>query len=319
MREISPTARALKALEAIQNTPGITAERLGQRLGVTERAARRYVAILREADIPIESVTGPHGGYQVGRGLRLPPLMLTAPEAMGLVMAVLEGHKGAADSGDLVGGGLAKMLRVLPRRVVGPIRTIKPAAGTPSPVRHEIVAELIEACSAARRLRIGYGRADDAMRTMEVDPWAVVLRHSRWYLLAWSHTRDARRVLRADRITTIEHTPQTFTPPEDLDALRTLEEHLFQDWAYPVEVVLDAPLADVARWTPRSLGRLEPTTEKGRTRLVATTENAEWYARQLAALPMSFEVVGGAELRKTVIALGERLAASGRAESPLGC
>ena len=95
--DVSPTARALLALEVIQNSPGITAQRLGDRLGVTERAARRYVAILREAELPIESVTGPHGGYRVGRGLRLPPLMFTAAEAMGLVMAMLEGHRYAAD------------------------------------------------------------------------------------------------------------------------------------------------------------------------------------------------------------------------------
>ena len=66
MAPSSPTARALLALEVIQNSPGITAERLGERLGVTERAARRYVAILREADLPIESVTGPYGATAWG-------------------------------------------------------------------------------------------------------------------------------------------------------------------------------------------------------------------------------------------------------------
>jgi predicted DNA-binding transcriptional regulator YafY len=79
--DMSPTARALIALEVIQHNPGVSARRLGERLGVTERAARRYVAILREADLPIESVSGPHGGYRAGRGLRLPPLMFTAAEA----------------------------------------------------------------------------------------------------------------------------------------------------------------------------------------------------------------------------------------------
>jgi len=59
-RDISPAARALVALELIQNNPGITAQRLADRLGVTERAARRYVATLREADLPIESVCGPY-------------------------------------------------------------------------------------------------------------------------------------------------------------------------------------------------------------------------------------------------------------------
>ncbi|MGH3421202.1 MAG: helix-turn-helix transcriptional regulator, partial [Streptosporangiaceae bacterium] len=69
---MSPTARALTALELVQSTPGITADRLGEKLGVSERAARRYIAILREADIPIESARGPYGGYRIGRGLRLP-------------------------------------------------------------------------------------------------------------------------------------------------------------------------------------------------------------------------------------------------------
>ena len=59
----SPTARALHTLELLQDAPGLTADRLAARLGVSERAARRYVGILREAGIPVESVRGPYGGY----------------------------------------------------------------------------------------------------------------------------------------------------------------------------------------------------------------------------------------------------------------
>lgn len=65
----SPTARALVALELVQNSPGITADRRGDKLGVSERAARRYIDILREAGIPIESVWAPFGGYRIGRDL----------------------------------------------------------------------------------------------------------------------------------------------------------------------------------------------------------------------------------------------------------
>ena len=90
-----------------------------------------------------------------------------------------------------------------------------------------MTTQVIEYCAAARRLRLTY-RPGTAERPMEVDPWAVVLRHSLWYLLCWSHTRQARRVLRVDRIVAIEALPATFTPPPDLDALRVLEEHLSQ-------------------------------------------------------------------------------------------
>ena len=189
-RETSPTGRALLALEAIENAPGITAQRLGERLGVTERAARRYVAILREAGLPIESVSGPYGGYQVGRGMRLPPLTFSAAEAAGLVMAVLEGHRAAADPADLVGGALAKIIRVLPARVsalVRPIRDVTATAGAPGDaddasarprVSPEITTALFEACAAGRRLRLAYrlagprrrpGRAGDGGRPVGGD------------------------------------------------------------------------------------------------------------------------------------------------------
>ena len=308
--DVSPTARALLALEMVQNCPGITAQSLGDSLGVTERAARRYVAILREADLPIESVSGPHGGYRVGRGLRLPPLMFTAAEALGLVMAVLEGHRDAASPTDLVGSALAKIVRVLPERVSGPVRalrTVPPPLSepgmSPSPV---LTTQLIEACTAAQRVRIGY-RMRTTDRMMDVDPWAVVLRHSRWYLLGWSHTVRARRVLRIDRIVSVGALPETFTPPRDLDALRTLEDHLSQGWTYPVDVLVEATVEETSRWLPRSLGRLEPEAE-GRTRLRATTDEPDWYARQLAALPAPFSVVGSPELQRAAAALAQRLA-----------
>jgi len=171
----------------------------------------------------------------------------------------------------------------------------------PSP---ELTTALIESSAAARRLRLAY-RMGAVDRDMEVDPWAVVLRHSRWYLLCWSHARQERRVLRVDRIVGIEILPATFTPPDDLDALRALEEHLSQGWTYPVDVLVYATVEEVATWLPRSLARLEPDGD--RTRLRATTDDPDWYARQLARIPAPFAVLGSAELRRATSALSRRL------------
>jgi predicted DNA-binding transcriptional regulator YafY len=332
-REVSPTARALLALEAIQNVPGITAARLGERLGVTERAARRYVAILREAELPIESVSGPYGGYQVGHGLRLPPLTFTAAEASGLVMAVLEGHKGAADPADLVGGALAKIVRVLPSRVAAQVRTIRDGASggaggsggsgedsfPAALVGLEVMTVLFDACAAGRRLRLSYRRGpwagDSADRELEVDPWAVVLRHSRWYLLCWSHTVDALRVLRVDRIVTASQSTEMFTPPPGLDALAVLEQHLSQGWTYEVDVLIDATVIEVARWLPRSLGVLSPVDDGRRARLRASTANPGWYVGRLAVLPYTFRVNGSTELRQAAADLGRRLLAAASADA----
>src|SRR4051812_50049165 len=87
--ELSPPARALRPLEVLRTRPGTTADELAERLGVTERAARRYVGILREAGIPVDSVRGPHGGYRLPRPTRLPPVVFTQAAARGLVIAGL--------------------------------------------------------------------------------------------------------------------------------------------------------------------------------------------------------------------------------------
>ena len=134
MTESSPTARALLALELIQGTPGITAERLADKLGVTERAARRYVEILREAGIPVDSVRGRYGGFRVGRGLRLPPLMFSAAEALGLVMAVLDGHHDASEPTNPVGSALGKIVRALPEPVAAQAEAVRQATA-PAPDR----------------------------------------------------------------------------------------------------------------------------------------------------------------------------------------
>jgi predicted DNA-binding transcriptional regulator YafY len=274
---------------------------------------------LREADLPIESVSGPHGGYRVGRGLRLPPLMFTIAEAMGLVMAVMEGHRDAANPTDVVGSGLAKILRVLPERVAGPVRAFREVSASrtasETQARSELTTQLIEACIEARRLRLVYRIGTTADRVMDVEPWAVVLRHSRWYLLGWSCSKQARRVLRLDRIVAIEAVLDTFTPPQELDALRTLEEHLSQGWTHPVDVLVDAAIEETARWVPRSLGQLEPDDDT-RTRLRATTDDPDWYARQLAAIPAPFRVIGSPELQRATAALGQRLAQAAGAEMP---
>ena len=309
--DTSPTARALLALELLQGSPGITAERLGDRLGVSERAARRYVAILREAGVPIESVRGPYGGYRVGRGLRLPPLMFTATEALGLVMAVLEAHGGTRGD-DPVASAVGKMVRVLPENVARPLEALRHVAARrtdPDPPHPETTATLVRASSDRCRVRIGYALGPHRERTLQIDPWAVVVRHGRWYVLGWSHAAHARRMYRIDRVRSVEVLAEAFTPPEDLDPFRALEEQMSQGWPYAVEVEIDAPLDDVRHWLPRSLGRTEAIDDE-RTRLTGSTENLNWYATEIAEIPATFRVVGGPEIREAVRDLAQRLAAS---------
>ncbi len=313
--DASPTARALLALELVQGSPGITADRLAGKLGVSERAARRYIAILREAGIPIESARGPYGGYRVGRGLRLPPLMFSATEALGLVMAVLDGHHDASDPTGPVGSALGKIVRALPAPVAAQAEAVRRSTA-PAPDRAAArpdpgtTTALVQACSNHRRVLIDYRTEAGSEWLIEVDPWAVVVRHGRWYLLCRSHTADARRAYRIDRVRRVEELEGTFSPPADLEPVAALEEHLAVGWEYEVEAVIDAPVETVARCLPRALGRLEPL-DAGTTRLTGSTSNPVWYAQHLAAIPAPYRIVRCPELQEATRVLGRRLMAAG--------
>src|SRR5215469_11099814 len=315
--DASPTARALLALELIQGTPGITADRLGAKLGVSERAARRYVAILREAQVPIESVRGLYGGYHVGRGLRLPPLMFTATEALGLVMAVLDGHHDASDPAGPVGSALGKILRALPEAVAAEAEVLRKTTA-PAPDRAAVrpdpatTSTLVRACSSYRYVRLGYRSEAGSEWVTEVEPWAVVVRHGRWYLLCQTRAGD-RRAYRVDRVRHAEMLEQTFSPPADLDPVAALEEQLAVGWEFEAEIIIDAPAEAVARCLPRALGRLEPV-DAMTTRLTGSTSNPAWYAEQLAAIPAAYRITRGPELHEAARVIGQRLlTASGTA------
>jgi biotin operon repressor len=301
-------------MEVLRSRPGTTADQLAARLGVTERAARRYVAILREAGIDVESTRGPHGGYRLGRGTRLPPVLFTADEALSLAMAVLDGHPAVDDVDDLVGSALGKVIRALPESVGRQAMALREHASS-APDRESArpdpatTSALVDAVADRCRVMLAYRTESGTEWEAEVDPWAVVVRHGRWYLLCHSHRAEAIRTFRVDRIRSVERTALGVQRPPDLDPVRALEEHLGAGWEFATQVHFDAPRAEVAPWIRPPMGRLEKSGDG--CLLVGSTRNPTMYAGEwLAGLPFGFRVDGGPELRAAVAALAARLAAA---------
>ena len=314
----SPTARALVALDVIQSRPGVTASELADRLGVTERAVRRYVEILRDADIPVVSVRGRYGGYRIGRSVRLPPVVFTGPEALGLVMAVLDSPTGAPQADSLVGSGVTKLVRALPESVGRPAALLwQHTAAAPADVPRPdpaTTSALVEAVATGHRVRLGYRTGQSHEWTNEVDPWAVVVRYGLWYLLCRLDTGDIR-TYRIDRVLSVEQLVTKSDVPEDLDAIAVLEQNLGQGWPLSTRVRFRAPADAVRPWIRSAMGTLEPDGDE--CVLVGSTNNPEMYAGEwLAQNPLTFFVEGGDELRAAVLALAARLNASVVATEP---
>jgi predicted DNA-binding transcriptional regulator YafY len=312
--DLGPTARALRALEILQTRPGTTAGVLAERLGVTERAARRYVGILREAGIPVESTRGPHGGYRLGRGTRLPPVVFTEGEALALVMAVLDSEPAAADVEDVVGSALGKVVRALPESIGRQAAALREHAAT-TPVRRSArpdpatTSALVAAVASRRRLLLTYRSESGNEWDTEVDPWAVVVRFGRWYLLCHSHRAAAIRTYRVDRIRQVQQLTDAFEPPDQLDPVAVLEENLGTGWEFPTRVVFQAALDVVAPWVRPPMGRLEPADDG--CVLTGSTSNPAMYAQEwLANVPFPFRVDGGPELRAAVHDVARRFAAA---------
>jgi predicted DNA-binding transcriptional regulator YafY len=172
-----------------------------------------------------------------------------------------------------------------------------------------ITSALVSAVAAGRRVVVGYRPESGKEWQTEVDPWAVVVRHGRWYLLCFSHHADAVRTYRIDRVRDVLQTERAFERPVDLDPVAVLEENLGTGWDHPTRVVFEAPLAEVGPWIHPPMGRLAPSGDG--CVLTGSTNNPTMYAQEwLANVPFAFRVEGGPELRAAVTALAERLSAA---------
>lgn len=172
-----------------------------------------------------------------------------------------------------------------------------------------MTSALVLAAASRWRVRIRYTSAGNDHSDAEVDPWAVVVRHGLWYLLCHSHRAHAVLTYRIDRIEAAKETNRSFSPPEGLDPVAALGQHLADDWAFPTRVVFEAPLAEVAPWVRRPMGRLRE--HPSGCVLVGQTNNPLMYAQEwLAAIPLPYRIEGGDELRSAMASLARRCTAA---------
>ena len=202
---VQTSARLLALLSLLQVRREWTGQELADRLEVGPRTIRRDVEKLRSLGYPIEAAPGVAGGYRLGNGGELPPLLLDDAEAV----AVAVGLRTAA-SGGIAGieetsvRALTKLEQVLPgrlRRRVSALSDATSTFGVEGPrIDPEVLATLAGACRDQVRLRYSYVARDERASQRIVEPAAVVYSGRRWYLVAFDLDRDDWRTFRLDRI-----------------------------------------------------------------------------------------------------------------------
>jgi len=313
----SSAARLLHLLSLFTTRPVWNATELAERLGVTTRTVRRDVAQLRDLGYPIESDAGRTGGYRLGAGGRLPPLLLTDDEAVAVAIGLrlATGH-GVADDVDASMSALIKLEQVLPpvlRDRVGALNaaTDLVARERVAPaVDPEALLTLAAACRHHERLTFVHHADAGAVTDRRVEPYRLVSVQRRWYLVVWDLERRDWRTFRVDRIQDVVATGHTFEPADAPDAASMVVEGIAR-YPYEVqaEIMLDVPI-DVARdCVPPTVGVLEALDDT-HTRMFIGADDCEWIARFLAGLGCGFEIVSPPELVTALHQLAERLSAT---------
>jgi len=309
----SSSGRLLALLSLLQSRPFWTAAELAERLSVTTRTVRRDVTRLRELGYPVEAEPGPTGGYQLGSGGALPPLLLNDEEAV-VVAVGLRAAAGGAVAGfeDSAIAALAKLEQILPLRLrdrVGALNASMVLLGSDRggfTVDPEVLLTLAQGCRRLERLRFSYRDAEGKVTERRVEPYRLVNTRRRWYFVALDLDRDDWRTFRVDRVSEPALTGHRFVRATEPDAAAMVAEGLaLRAYEVQAEVLLKVPMSEAAESIPPTVGTLEPTEAGTLLRLGA--DSVGWIARYLARLDFPFEVRHPPELRTELRDLGRRL------------
>jgi predicted DNA-binding transcriptional regulator YafY len=311
---LETSARLLRLLSLLQARREWSGAELAERLGVSARTVRRDVERVRSLGYPVHATSGVAGGYRLGAGAALPPLLLDDDEAV----AVAVGLRTAA--GGSVAGieetsirALVKLEQVLPSRLRHRVNTlwtstVPVARGDGPTVDPEVLTAVADACRDHQRLRFDYRDHRGAASVRAVEPHRLVCWGRRWYLLAWDPERTDWRIFRVDRIEPRIPAGPRFTPhhlPDDEVAARVMRGVWSAGWRHRARVRLRAPAETVAERIPPGVGLLEAVDE--RTCVLDTgADTLDTLAVYLGMLGVDFEVSEPPELVEYVRKLADR-------------
>lgn len=314
-----PAARVLALLELLQSSGQRTVGELAERLGVDERTVRRYVEHLTDLGIPVQAKRGRYGGYQLARGYKLPPLMLTDDEAVAIALGLTAGRRWGLLTTEVAAAesAMAKLQRVLPTALANRLASLLSmteftAASRPGTTPDTtVLLGLADAARQRRTVTIDYTAWDRRTSQRVFDTYGLVFHAGRWYATGHDHTRDAVRTFRLDRISRVEHAEGTYDVPSDFDSAgRVLEGIAAVGWRHEVVVDLATTMDRARRRLPASVGTL--TEVPNGVRLTARADRLDGVAQLLAGSGWDFTIVRPDALRNEVTALAARLEAAAR-------
>jgi predicted DNA-binding transcriptional regulator YafY len=310
----------LAMLQARRDWPG---NELASRLEVSGRTIRRDVERLRQLGYPVESLTGPAGGYRLRAGTAMPPLLLDDDEAIAIAVGLRTAARASVTGiEETAVRALVKLEQVLPahlrRRVsaLGAATVTLPSGGPTVDPQHLTV--IAAACRDSECLRFAYRRRDDAESRREVEPHSLVNFGRRWYLVAWDRGREDWRTFRIDRLTRPAPTGVRFgarkLPAKDVAAY-VAERITAAPNRFEARVTLHARAEAIGSRVPAHWGTvtaIDADTCEYRT----SDDDLNWLALRIAMLGVDFDVHEPPELVEHLRELAARLERAAGTRAP---
>ncbi|MHA6764278.1 helix-turn-helix transcriptional regulator [Streptacidiphilus sp. PAMC 29251] len=321
--ELGTTERVLTLLGLLQQRQVWTGPELAERLGVTPRTVRRDVERLRTLGYLVHAGQGVGGGYQLGPGQDLPPLLLDDEEAIATAVSLLAGAGGAvAGAGDAALRALTKLDRVLPTRLRPEVRALAGSVeffggGGRTPVDPEVLLTLARACRDEVEAGFGYP-AEGEVRPRRVEPYRLVASDRRWYLLGYDLDRDDWRSFRVDRMTGVSARTWCFRPRPAPDAATYVQEGVASRvYPHQARFLVHASADTVRAAVPASAAVVRPRGD-GQCEVLSGAGSLDFVLMHVLLLGHGFEVLDPPELRERCRVLAERLLSAGTGIGPAG-
>lgn len=306
------TARMLDLLGVLQSRPEWSGTELAARFDVTPRTIRNDIARLRELGYPVATAHGPWGGYRLGPGGKMPPLLLDDDEAVAIAVGLraLGGVAGADEAGTRA---LAKLDQVLPSRLRSRVAALGIAvdrglentgSDADDPVADpQLLGQLAEAIGGSETVRFHYFE-----RSLSVEPYRLVVWQRRWYLVARDPAADAWAPYRVDWIEPRPPTRRRFAPQPLAEAdyaTLVMREVAASGWAVHARVTVLAPAEAVRIRINPAVGVVEAVDDVSCI-LVTGADSVDTIAAYVGMLGFDFTVDGPPDLLAAIARLGAR-------------
>lgn len=287
---------------------------LAERLEITDRTLRRDVDRLRSLGYPVEATSGVAGGYQLGAGASLPPLLLEDDEALAISIGLRTANHRISGIEDAALCALVKLERVLPPRLRRRADALRATIVQLDPSGPRIDSDVLATLARARQehlaVRFEYVARGKEAATRGVEPAGLVHTGFRWYLVAWDLDRSGWRTFRVDRISGRVELGASATPrplPEDGDLRKYVSRSVSNDvYSHQAKIVFHVPLEVAAEHVSPTAGILE-RVDDGSCRLITGAHS--WYvlAMHLAQVGVDFTIEDPPELLEYLRLLHARL------------